>query len=114
MLVVVLCLADLCGESGRFLHTPQVVRPSRPERFCGLSGRLPDIRPVLYSFRFTGLWILLAAAMRLMMIFWGCVSGREGIYEICPYPPAGFSWTVFRPLSGGDRPAVLEAQGDMV
>lgn len=33
---------------------------------------------------------------------------------LCPYPPAGFLWTVFRQLSGGDRPAVLEAQGDRV
>lgn len=33
---------------------------------------------------------------------------------LCPYPPAGFLWTVFRQLSGGDRPAVLEAQGNKV
>lgn len=44
-------------------------------------------------------------------------SAREAFriaLSICPYPPAGFSWTVFRQLSGGDRPAVLEAQGDKV
>lgn len=31
-----------------------------------------------------------------------------------PYPPAGFLWTVYRQLSNGRRPAVLEAQGDRV
>ena len=42
-------------------------------------------------------------------------SAREAFrlaLRICPYPPAGFLWTVFRQLSGGDRPAVLTAQGD--
>ena len=41
-------------------------------------------------------------------------SAREAFriaLSICPYPPAGFSWTVFRQLSGGDRPAVFAAQG---
>lgn len=44
-------------------------------------------------------------------------SAREAFkraVRICPYPPAGFWWTVFRQLSGGDRPAVLEAHGIMI
>ena len=44
-------------------------------------------------------------------------SAREAFWLaliLCPYPPAGFRWTVFRQLSGGDRPAVLEAQGNKV
>lgn len=44
-------------------------------------------------------------------------SAREAFklaVSLCPYPPAGFCWTVFRQLSGGDRPAVLAAQGDRV
>lgn len=43
-------------------------------------------------------------------------SAREAFrraVRICPYPPAGFLWTVFRQLSGGQQ-AVLEAQGDRV
>lgn len=44
-------------------------------------------------------------------------SAREAFslaLRICPYPPAGFWWTVFRQLSGGDRPAVIQADGDKV